>query len=430
MAVESVVKSLEKSAFSQRLRCCAENGDDGAELLVMPAETPAISEVSFMLDDWLPAAKGATSPPSLNNDQAAPLTFSMWPQEEAMTGDTLCSGRVLYRRGYDPLKEAVLELMTHGFRVRIAGGAAGSAGSTGGAESAGGALGSGSGGTGNGGGCDEQLVALSWTPFCYIESLAQPNTFQLVLLRSDAVEERHHFMMPDEGNATAVAAARDNWVAVMSAALERVTSSLFPALGIDVWPLQTAPATANRIMASYLLIAKGPRCFSLGYCDLGSYCDGTAMINVYTNSRCERRIESIVLTAHTRVCTYAGTYSPVLHIGKHFLCARTRDEKEIWLRALTNVTTKLLFDAPEPELEELMVFRRAVLDRVTALRDLPGEGKYGDTSGALLPVLDHARVPALALNEAVLLLEPEPEDMAQAQPGGPDCPALGMSAAI
>jgi hypothetical protein len=77
-----------------------------------------------------------------------------------------------------------------------------------------------------------------------------------------------------------------------------------------------------------------------------------------------------MLTDQTVVSTRKGSYCTVFGIDQHRFCARTKDEKELWLRAVSNIKVKLMFDAPDPTSEDLAVFRAAVLERIVKLESL------------------------------------------------------------
>merc|ERR1712039_774730 len=48
------------------------------------------------------------------------------------------------------------------------------------------------------------------------------------------------------------------------------------------------------------------------------------------------------------VSTRKGAYCTVFGVDNHRFCARTREEKDLWLRAVSNIKVKLMFDARIP----------------------------------------------------------------------------------
>ncbi|CAK0801220.1 unnamed protein product [Prorocentrum cordatum] len=120
-------------------------------------------------------------------------------------------------------------------------------------------------------------------------------------------------------------------------------------------------------MAGYLLRSEPGDAVSLCYCELCAYSRGQALLKVYTDEWCEQEVVSISMTASTAVSTRTGSYCTVFGVDAYRFCARTMDEKELWLRAVSNVKVKLMFDAPDPTDRDLSVFREAVWTRVEQL---------------------------------------------------------------
>eukprot|EP00811_Abedinium_folium_P013637 NODE_22687_length_699_cov_0.793706.p1 GENE.NODE_22687_length_699_cov_0.793706~~NODE_22687_length_699_cov_0.793706.p1 ORF type:complete len:202 (-),score=77.39 NODE_22687_length_699_cov_0.793706:92-697(-) len=63
-----------------------------------------------------------------------------------------------------------------------------------------------------------------------------------------------------------------------------------------------------------------------------------------------------------------------------------------WVRALCNVLTKIVFEAPEPTKAELEVYRHAVRDRVQDLEDKPDNPRVVQNP-AMLPLTPRAPMP-------------------------------------
>mmetsp|Transcript_45586 Transcript_45586/g.99104 ORF Transcript_45586/g.99104 Transcript_45586/m.99104 type:complete len:369 (+) Transcript_45586:3-1109(+) len=153
----------------------------------------------------------------------------------------------------------------------------------------------------------------------------------------------------------------------MAAAIGRVTASLFPPHAIVVSPVPGVPATQTRIMAGYMLYLGDVECVMLFYCELHANSGGEARMVLYSDEGCEREMMTVFLTDTSVVCTRKGAYCTVFGVDTKLFCARSIEEKDLWLRAVSNVKVKLMFDAPDPSDEELAMYRAAVMERVEAL---------------------------------------------------------------
>lgn len=158
-----------------------------------------------------------------------------------------------------------------------------------------------------------------------------------------------------------------HWLRDMAGSLRDFTRSLFPPSLIAVEPLAHVPHTLRRIMAGYLLRAEQDGAASLVYCELQAYCRGSSQLVMYDNECCRHRDSSISLTGLTKVVDRMGVDSSLFSVGGLSFCARTVEEKRVWLRAITNVKVKILNGAPIPSEEDLAMFRSAVLERVVSL---------------------------------------------------------------
>jgi len=86
------------------------------------------------------------------------------------------------------------------------------------------------------------------------------------------------------------------------------------------------------------------------------------------------------------VSTRTGAHCNVFGIDHHRFCARTVEEKDLWLRAVSNIKVKLMFEAPDPSAEELEVFRGAVWERVEILAKSVASSDDGTNAAILTEV--------------------------------------------
>mmetsp|Transcript_43116 Transcript_43116/g.91903 ORF Transcript_43116/g.91903 Transcript_43116/m.91903 type:complete len:572 (+) Transcript_43116:84-1799(+) len=222
-----------------------------------------------------------------------------------------------------------------------------------------------------------QGTSRAWSPFslvekCQVKSMqhsAYWAVFKLTVFRKEGLDRCYYFATTGSN----AYQERDQWVAEMVTAISHVTMSLFPPHAITVQPLPDVETTSTRIMAGYLLQSGQLDNVSLFYCELHAYSGGEARLRVYKDEWCQQEVTSMLLAESSTVSTRKGTYCTVFGIDSHRFCARTREEKDLWLRAVSNVKVKLMFDAPDPTSEDLAVIRAAVHERVEELRGAASE---------------------------------------------------------
>lgn len=224
----------------------------------------------------------------------------------------------------------------------------------------------------------------TWSPFslvekCQVKTMQHSSlwaVFKLTVFRQEG-DDRYYYFATTGKDAFR---ERDKWVEHISNTIRAVTLSLFPPHAITVRPLPGVDSTSTRIMAGYLLRSQATDVVSLFYCELHAYSAGGARLSIYKDEWCEREVAILMLTDQTVVSTRKGSYCTVFGVDQHRFCARTRDEKELWLRAVSNIKVKLMFDAPDPTSEELAVFRAAVLERIVKLECEGGGADDGKAS--------------------------------------------------
>lgn len=221
---------------------------------------------------------------------------------------------------------------------------------------------------------EDVAVARMWSPFslvekCQVKASPTPDQwsiFKLTIFRSEDPDLSFYFAC----SGSECHSQREAWVHAIASVIGDVTVSLFPAHQIQVHPLPGKQRTSMRLIAGYLLHCARNDTAELLYCELHAHFGGESQLVCYTNEWCEREVFSIVFTDQAVVSTRKGSYCTVFGIDAHRLSARTRDEKELWLRAVSNVKVKLMFSAPDPDPDDLAIYRGAVSERVEALQPL------------------------------------------------------------
>lgn len=235
-----------------------------------------------------------------------------------------------------------------------------------------------------------------WSPFTVVEicQITDPSTdasvtqawvvFKVLELLGPDKYEVGYFAL--SGALAKTDSAR--WIAAMNTSLEALRKSLFPRHDIIVRPLDGVPSTASRIMAGYLLhLEDSPNTLSLLYCELHTYRYNESLFAAYEDEECTRMVTSTVLTPNTRLSSSSRGQCTCFTIEHLCLCARSPDEKEIWLRAVSNVKVKLLFDAPDPTIKDLNMMRNAIMERIVEVEQKRKEEKEKNPEPPAFPEL-------------------------------------------
>mmetsp|Transcript_70627 Transcript_70627/g.169242 ORF Transcript_70627/g.169242 Transcript_70627/m.169242 type:complete len:486 (-) Transcript_70627:12-1469(-) len=239
------------------------------------------------------------------------------------------------------------------------------------------------------------IVKRLWSPFSMVEACQvktpQNNlawaAFKLTVFRADGDDECLFFATAGQD----ALAQRDLWMTEMSTGISRVTKSLFPPHSITVSPLRGVSPTSDRILAGYLLYRAGPDTASLVYCELHAYRDGASEFKSYTDEWCTWGVAKQVVTADTIVSSRTREHCTVFGLDDERYSARTKQEKDLWLRALSNIKVKLTYTAPDPSAEELEHIRAAIHEKVLTLKLDITDGR----KPALLPTIPARKMDAL-----------------------------------
>mmetsp|Transcript_8948 Transcript_8948/g.23291 ORF Transcript_8948/g.23291 Transcript_8948/m.23291 type:complete len:517 (+) Transcript_8948:24-1574(+) len=270
----------------------------------------------------------------------------------------------------------------------------------------------------------------AWSPFTLIETCQVQvkrmdyawAVFKLTILRRKDTDIFYYFGCSGENAQD----DRDRWVRDISCAISRVTISLIPAHTIAVRPVPGVPGTVSRLMAGYLMRLVGADNVSLYYCELQAYSAGTAKLVLYQDEWCEHEVGSVQIFNSSVVSTRKGEYCTVFGVDSSLLCARTWEEKELWLRAVSNVKVKLMFDAPEPTAEELDVYRCAVLERVVQVEQQPSPKEDADDED-IGPLLELVRGKGPHPSPLGDVWHPDPMESPAATPRGMPPPQIDLN---
>lgn len=293
------------------------------------------------------------------------------PDSMFLQGEPLVSDKILMMRVGQPVMEINLSLYSNGFSIEPDARSSSS---------------------------NIKFESHAWSPFAVVEKTngkpGGPAFCAVIALTIFQVGSNDCFFFATSGaNAEE---AREMWIERIAGAIRDMTISLFPVHAITVQPLEGVESTSNRILAGYLLKIEPSKKVSLLYCELHAYSSGGSRLKVYQDEACDLEHKELFVTEESVVSTRKGDYCTIFAIDGTCFSARTPAEKDLWLRAVTNVKVKLMFSAPDPTDEEMQMIRSAVFARVQELNAIEICANGASPSGKrdpLLPVAERQPVP-------------------------------------
>mmetsp|Transcript_96607 Transcript_96607/g.288424 ORF Transcript_96607/g.288424 Transcript_96607/m.288424 type:complete len:404 (+) Transcript_96607:177-1388(+) len=236
-------------------------------------------------------------------------------------------------------------------------------------------------------------LSIAWSPFslvqaCRLHSVQADKDQHWMRLFKVSIFHHGltHYFATQGGEADT---ERARWVADVSRALRTLTQSLFPSFRLRVEPLDGMDWTATRILAGYLLLYDELG-VSLVYAELHCECDTSALFAAYEDEHCDVQVLNLALEMSTVVSERVGVDCSCFSIGDHHFAARTCAEKNLWLRAISNVKVKLRHKTSNPTATDLRNYRAAVFEHIRQLPRIP-EDEIAER-GPLLP--RRTRLPA------------------------------------
>lgn len=290
-----------------------------------------------------------------------------------LQGEPLLSDKILMMKVGVPVTEVVLSLYSNGFSVEPESKSSSS---------------------------NAKFESHAWSPFAVVEKTngkpGGPAFCAVIALTIFQVGSNDCFFFATSG--TDAEDLREMWIEKIAGAIRDMTISLFPVHAINVQPLEGVESTSNRILAGYLLKIQASKKVSLLYCELHAYTGGGSRLKIYQDEACDLEHKELFVTEESVVSTRKGDYCTIFAIDGTCFSARTPAEKDLWLRAVTNVKVKLMFSAPDPTDEEMQMIRSSVFARVQELNTIEIGANGGSPCGKrdpLLPVAERQPVPVM-----------------------------------
>lgn len=287
-------------------------------------------------------------------------------------------------------------------------------------------------------GDQNEQASVAWSPFslvqaCRFHSARTDSAYPCLKLFKISVFGRGaaYFFATEGEDADK---ERVRWVADVARTIRSLTASLFPRFAIRTAPPSGAPWSAGRLLAGYLLLCADESVLLL-YCELHTHWDDRVAFAAYENESCHAQVMRLSIAIDTWVTERVGVDCACFSIDGHQFAARTRAERDLWLRAISNLRVKMKHRAANPSDEEIGHYRAAVSEFASRLIPPPEDAS---SRGPLLPEwkrpvsrnFGSPDSPRSAASEPQLPMGPAPESpAAPAAPTGP-APSLRESSRI
>lgn len=214
-------------------------------------------------------------------------------------------------------------------------------------------------------------ASVVWSPFslvqaCRFHSPKTDTAHPLVkLFKVSVFGASATYFFATEGDDAANERAR--WVADIARAVRLMTCSLFPRFQVRVHPPPSAAWSKNRLLAGYLLLCSGDDTVLLLYCELHAHFDDRIVFAAYENEACEAQVIRLSINTETMISERVGIDCSCFSVDGRQFSARTRSERDLWLRAVSNLRVKLKHLAENPSPSQLDDYRAAVLEHAQSL---------------------------------------------------------------
>lgn len=228
-------------------------------------------------------------------------------------------------------------------------------------------------------GTEDQGLEVLLVPFAFVRPVAmQSSALQAaisttchakILAITLYLEGRTHFFGftgRDEEKAQDLCSA---WVRDISRSIRWVTESLFTR-GSCFQTLLASPEEEDsehtgRLMAGYLLFSDPVGTIRMVYVEVHPPGDGKARIALYDDTRHTSALcQEALLDARTACYEKVGYDCSCFCVGALQLSARTVFERQLWLRAVSNLKVKLQNRGARPGPEELSKWREAINEHI------------------------------------------------------------------
>eukprot|EP00929_Paragymnodinium_shiwhaense_P109417 TRINITY_DN75831_c0_g1_i1.p1 TRINITY_DN75831_c0_g1~~TRINITY_DN75831_c0_g1_i1.p1 ORF type:complete len:749 (-),score=167.42 TRINITY_DN75831_c0_g1_i1:140-2386(-) len=206
-------------------------------------------------------------------------------------------------------------------------------------------------------------VSVAWSPFTVVQACAMHNehltnaTSHARLFKVSIVHHGVALLFATEGDDAYEERAR--WVADIARGLRQLTLSLFPRFRMTADPLEERPWTRMRLLAGYTLMCDSGG-VSLVYCELHAHYNQRANFVGYEDETCNTKVLQIPITATAQLSERVGADCSCFSIENQNFSARTRAERALWLRALSNLKVKIKHSMSNPTAEDLVLYRQAI----------------------------------------------------------------------
>ncbi|CAE6973623.1 unnamed protein product [Symbiodinium natans] len=162
---------------------------------------------------------------------------------------------------------------------------------------------------------------------------------------------------------------RAKWVAAAARALRLLTVSLFPVYRLVTEPVPGLEWTKTRLLAGYMLLFDRTGLTTV-FCELHAPVEETAGFIAYEDHSCTALVARVAIDSISHISERLGVDCSCFTLNDQNFAARSVAEKNLWLRAISNVKVKLRHAIMPTSNLEMRHYRAAIEEQATKLPHL------------------------------------------------------------
>ncbi|CAE7762687.1 unnamed protein product [Symbiodinium pilosum] len=220
---------------------------------------------------------------------------------------------------------------------------------------------------------DCRTTSLAWSPFSLVQACRLHSAEA-----DEALPGSRLFKIVDFHNAKTLMFAvsgpdceqeRAKWVAAAARALRMLTVSLFPVYRLITEPVPGLEWTKTRLLAGYMLLFDRSGLTTV-FCELHAPIEETAGFIAYEDHSCTALVARLSIDSICHISERLGVDCSCFTLNDQNFAARSVAEKNLWLRAISNVKVKLRHAIMPTSNQEMRHYRAAIEEQASKLPSL------------------------------------------------------------
>lgn len=215
---------------------------------------------------------------------------------------------------------------------------------------------------------DEKEDCLILTPFAFVRTCAVVGDYtDLRVFKVSLFTQQRLFVfgvseadIADKHAAHDADMERSWWVLQIAHSINLVTRSLFPDFTLQTETPPMHKASTRHLLGGYLLHHAPDGTVAVLYAELYCHLQKKAMMVLHPNEASAAVVDCIPIRRDALILEYDGIDCTCFSLNRRLFAARSVSEKTLWVRAVTNLKVRLINNAPDPDPDQLEVFREEI----------------------------------------------------------------------